>query len=148
MLVLNISFHGLKVDNMYTKELVDKVNTFCQKQTEQVTTIEKNFIINKVLEIANDIIKNTNKTSDEIDSVLKSLLIDSNLNTQLSASHEFYRKYLNTVKEDLNTTNSHRFWKDVFTSIFASFIYSVMVALIIYFGRDEFGNFVNSLFNK
>ncbi|MBR2708623.1 MAG: hypothetical protein IKE90_04240 [Bacilli bacterium] len=133
---------------MYTKELVDKVNTFCQKQTEQVTTIEKNFIINKVLEIANDIIKNTNKTSDEIDSVLKSLLIDSNLNTQLSASHEFYRKYLNTVKEDLNTTNSHRFWKDVFTSIFASFIYSVMVALIIYFGRDEFGNFVNSLFNK
>ena len=133
---------------MYTKELVDKVNTFCQKQTEQVTTIEKNFIINKVLEIANDIIKNTNKTSDEIDSVLKSLLIDSNLNTQLSASHEFYRKYLNTVKEDLNTTNSHRFWKDVFTSIFAIFIYSVMVALIIYFGRDEFGNFVNSLFNK
>ena len=133
---------------MYTKELVDKVNTFCQKQTEQVTTIEKDFIINKVLEIANDIIKNTNKTSDEIDSVLKSLLIDSNLNTQLSASHEFYRKYLNTVKEDLNTTNSHRFWKDVFTSIFASFIYSVMVALIIYFGRDEFGNFVNSLFNK
>lgn len=133
---------------MYTKELVDKVNTFCQKQTEQVTTIEKNFIINRVLEIANDNIKNTNTTSDEIDSVLKTLLSDSNLNTQLSASHEFYRKYLNTVKEDLNTTNSHRFWKDVFTSIFASFIYSVMVALIIYFGRDEFGNFVNSLFNK
>lgn len=148
MLVLNISFHGLKVDNMYTKELVDKINTFCQKQTEQVTTIEKNFIINKVLEIANDSIEKTNKTSDEIDNVMKTLLIDSNLNIQLSASREFYRKYLNTVKEDLNTTNSHRFWKDVFTSIFASFIYSVLVALIIFLGRDELGNFVNSLFNK
>lgn len=53
---------------------------------------------------------------------------------------------INNIKKDPNITNNYWFWKEVFTGIFASFIYSVMIALIIFLGRNELGNFINNLF--
>lgn len=133
---------------MDTKKLIEKVNEFCKEQSEPVTTIEKNYIINKILENINATNEDGKKSSRELDKIMESLLTDSNLTTNLSAANGFYRKYLSAVQQDLNTKNNHRFWTSVFTNILASFFYSILVALIIWLGRDQLGNFINSLFNK
>lgn len=131
---------------MDTEELLRKINDFCDKRSETVNTIEKDHIVKKVIESVNEVVKKGHKTPEEMKTIMDSFLTDSNLNNYLSDAQSFYQKFVKTSEESFATKNKQNFWKGVVSNIFASFLYSVIVAVIIWLGRDQLGNFIASFF--
>lgn len=133
---------------MITQLLTTTIKRYCASQSSEVNTIEQNYMINSMLESINDSIGKDEKTDEEIKTIVESLLTTSNLNSYFFSAKAYYSDYIETLKRDFEKKEHNKFWMNLASNLLSSFIYSILVALIIWLGRDSLGDFIHNIFTK
>lgn len=81
----------------------------------------------------------------DIDTIIDSLLNEATLQGYIDSAKKFFDNYEASIRKDAEKRIQMSFWKSVGASVLASLIYSLLLVLAFYLGRDQISLWLTQL---
>lgn len=123
---------------METKKFIETVDTYFVKNDPNINTLQKAYVVAELMGV---VVKNT-ASQQEVERNMDSLSSDDNIKHYVDAAKVHYETVLTTTRR---SEQRKSFLSEMGKSILANFLYSLIVAVIIWMGRDALGNYLHSI---
>jgi len=137
------------------KKSFDAIQTFCDNQKETVTTSERDFIVRKFLESVFDAVekheknRNAYPSTQEIESIEQTLLVDSNLESFVDSARKFYLSTQQSLINDYDRKFKRTsIWRDVGIGILSAFLYSLLLVIFYIVAQDQIAGWLKGLIDN
>ncbi len=126
---------------MKTSDFITKITQYSSEQSPTLNTLQRN---NMLAELISDAVS---ETSDEnqLESKMEALSSEKTMDKYVISARQTYNTAMTQVRISVQNENKKSIWHEIGVGVAASFIYSFIVVIIIYIGKDQFGTFISSL---
>ena len=136
------------------KTTYDYIINYCSIKYKGILgTTERDFVLRKFLDSYYEALKsfeenNPGKKPTEIEeqTIMSSLMNDNTMNSFIDSAKSFYADYRASVENEYQRKlEKPIFWKNVWTSVIANFIYSAILIVVFLIAKDQIATWLFSL---
>lgn len=136
------------------KSTYDYINNYCTEKYDGILVqAERDYVLRKFLDSYYSSIQTfindnggRNPTDAEEKALISSLMNNNTMNSFIDSAKAYYTEYKAEIENDYQKkVDKPAFWKNVGSSVLGSFIYSILLAIIFWVGKDQIGAWLMSL---
>lgn len=118
-------------------ESLDKISDFCERHNKDIGVRNHTMCI-YILAIkdATQVAEEKN-TPIELGVLKEALLTEEAIKGYVSRAEKLVEKYDKALLEPYISRNNNNFWLNVWSSIVGSFLFSLIIVLVFYFGSEQ-----------